>query len=51
MWVETQREFVVALKEYKRVFESILEMEKTLDQARKNLVGHEKMCANRPESE
>lgn len=40
MWVETQREFVVALKEYKRLFESILEMEKRLDQARKNLVSH-----------
>lgn len=38
MWVEAQREFVVALKEYKRVYENILEQEKRLDQAKKTLV-------------
>ena len=38
LWMDAQREFVVALKEYKRVFERVLEMEKRLDQARKQLV-------------
>lgn len=38
MWIEAQREFVVALKEYKRVYETILEQEKKLDQAKKTLV-------------
>ena len=38
MWIETQREFIVALKEYKRVYENILEQEKRLDQAKKQLV-------------
>lgn len=37
LWMDAQREFVVALKEYKRVFERVLEMEKRLDQARKQL--------------
>ena len=38
MWIEAQREFIVALKEYKRVYENILEQEKRLDQAKKQLV-------------
>ena len=38
MWIEAQREFVVALKEYKRVYENIREQEKRLDQSRKTLV-------------
>ena len=40
MWIETQREFVVALKEYKRIYENILEQEKRLDQAKKQLVSY-----------
>ena len=38
MWIEAQREFVVALKEYKRVYENIREQEKRLDQSKKTLV-------------
>ena len=38
MWIEAQREYVVALKEYKRVYETVLEQEKRLDQAKKTLV-------------
>ena len=38
MWIEAQREFIVALKEYKRIYENILEQEKRLDQAKKQLV-------------
>lgn len=37
MWVEAQREFVVAMKDYKRVYENVLAVEKKLDIARKNL--------------
>ncbi|KAL5480120.1 hypothetical protein EMCRGX_G023742 [Ephydatia muelleri] len=35
--VDSQRDFVVALKEYKRVYEHILEMEKKLDLAKKQM--------------
>lgn len=35
---------VVALKEYKRVFENILAVEKKLDIARKHLVSHTFYC-------
>ena len=43
MWIEAQREFIVALKEYKRVYENILEQEKRLDQAKKQLVSAVRM--------
>lgn len=41
MWVQAQREFVVALKEYKRVYENVLAVEKKLDTAKKHLASCE----------
>ena len=46
MWLEAQREFIVALKEYKRVYENILEQEKRLDQAKKQLVSAVRMASS-----
>ena len=37
MWTETQGELITQMKEYKRVYEHILEMEKKLDHAKKTL--------------
>lgn len=37
LWAEAQRDFVVSLKEYKKIYERIREMEKKLDTARKQL--------------
>ncbi|XP_011406753.1 PREDICTED: uncharacterized protein LOC105314343 [Amphimedon queenslandica] len=41
MWIEAQKEYLAALKDYKRTYEHILESERKLDAAKKQLANYE----------